>query len=260
MDAVIDLDGTVIFSAKAPQADQITVDRYLHGRIGVAHARAIRGISELNRVSRLTVVTTRTPEEYCRLALPERPPALVDNGWHWLPDGSSSDPEWTSEVDSAVGASSDPLSAILDDLTKALGIPSKFRVSVRSQRYVQISAVSGDLTTWTASIQGRLRARGWRADVLGRKVTLLPSAVEKAHLFGRLKERLGGPAPYRAAGDSFMDSDLLAAAVQSRSPRDSQLHRAWERREWEAPIGWRRTLSAGALAGAEILDWLVTDD
>ncbi|MBK6872315.1 MAG: hypothetical protein IPJ14_17690 [Kineosporiaceae bacterium] len=254
IDAVTDLDGTLVFTAAQAEPGQVVVDRYPNGRIGVLDRRAAEAFESLTDEGCLAVVTTRTIVQYTRMQLPGSPPALVDNGWRFLPAGREPDPDWTAMVDAEVAATSAPLAEVLDLLDVALAHLRSPVCQLRSDRFAQISVATGDLSDWVDQASRLIADRGWRLSPEGRRATLLPLVVDKGELWDRAAQRLGVEA-FRAAGDSGLDLGLLSRAHESRSPAGSLLHREHLTTERTAPAGWAVTAASGPAGGAEIMAW-----
>jgi hypothetical protein len=104
---------------------------------------------------------------------------------------------------------------------------------------------------WVEELAAWCDPRGWTVSLQGRKVYAVPRPLTKSAAAAEVLARVGG-GPLLAAGDSLLDADLLAAADAAIRPAHGEL----------ADLGFTRshltvTRSAGVLAGAELLAWLV---
>lgn len=255
IDSVIDLDGTVVFSSKCPGADELVVDRYANGSFGVMRIETANFLANLVSTGRLAIVTTRTLEQFTRMALPWAPPALVDNGWRLLRDGRQADQNWTALIDEKVAQQAEDLQSVLHHLEAVLARSVGLEPKVRSARFIQIKPDASENRSLISRISTELRPCGWHAIATGRTITVLPTLVDKGRMLALAADMLG-VSSYQAAGDALLDAQMLTQATCSRSPAGSSLHIAHLAKRWTPPSTWMATVTYGPDAGPEIAQWL----
>ncbi len=240
--AAVDLDGTVVFSRRTPD--------------GTLREEPAPGLAALATACDLVPVTTRTPEQYGRLALPGPPSlAVCANGAVLLRSGAP-DPEWAGWA-AGVCAAAAPLAEIEARVGAGLdaGWAKTWRTAAGSFVYVVAHERAAIPAGWLAGLEPWLDDRGWRLSVQGRKVYAVPAGLTKDAAITRLRAELGDP-PLLAAGDALLDAGLLtlgAASAGAIRPAHGELHD----RGWSLP-GVAVTVASGPPAGAEILAWLLT--
>jgi hypothetical protein len=251
-----DLDRTLIYSAaaagdRALVADGVVPVERLGGRpISFMTATAARVLEELAHRHLVVPVTTRTPAQLARVRLPGPPAryAVAGNGGALLVDGEP-DAAWARGVrsrlravaplDRAVAA----LSAVCDPAWTA-----KLRVADDLFCYAVV-----DRGAMPDDVPDRLRSwagpNGWGVSVQGRKLYLVPVPLTKSSAVAEVARREGTDRLV-AAGDSFLDVDLLTAADRGVRPGHGEL----AERGWSVPtVDVLR--STGLRAGEEILAW-----
>ncbi|MFT4127630.1 MAG: HAD family hydrolase [Gordonia sp. (in: high G+C Gram-positive bacteria)] len=259
-----DLDRTLIFSRNAMGEQQFReltpecVELYRGAPLSYLTARARDLLVDLAARASLVPVTTRTPDQFRRIALPGGPyrHAVVSSGGRILTDGTD-DAAWRARVDARVAAGSAALTEILDGLRAR--IDESWVRSLRTADdlfcYLVVDLAAqppGFLPEWTAWCA----ERDWTVSAQGRKIYALPRAVTKSAALGEIRRRLvdegtlAADAPVFAAGDGRLDIDLLELADAAIRPCHGELEE----------IGWTRphlsvTTAPGALAGEQILDW-----
>jgi hypothetical protein len=212
----------------------------------------LAGWTALAAAGAIVPATTRSVPQYTRLRLPGRPPryAVVCNGARLLVDGES-DPGWERTVRSAVAAGSagfaevqrqcDAWRAAHDGLTvrPVEDFFLYFTVAVRGPWFVRFA---GEVAGWA-------RAHGWRASLQGRKLYLLPAALDKAPAVAEAAARAGA-AHVVAGGDSLLDAGMLRAADAAIRPAHGELHVTG----FSAP-NCHTTAGRGTDAGDQIMEW-----
>lgn len=254
-----DLDRTLIYSAAAlgwEGPDEtlprlLCVEHYRARPLSYVTEAAARLLERLADAAVLVPTTTRTPEQYRRVRLLEKPSpyAICANGGHILVDGVA-DPEWAAQVRSRLRAAAEP-AEVHEHLTRVSG---EFVRTVRaasdlfSYAVVDRAALPdgwlADLTAWCAE-------RGWRTSLQGRKVYCVPDGLSKAAAAAEVARRTGADRML-AAGDSLLDSELLEAADAALRPAHGEL----------ADVGWTApriavTATRGVAAGEEIVGRLL---
>ncbi|GIJ47599.1 hypothetical protein Val02_44850 [Virgisporangium aliadipatigenens] len=253
-----DMDGTVIFSERAMGDDRpdlatlhpvdIDGDRIYAYMTG----SAVAGWTALAEDAAVVPVTTRSVPQYTRLRLPgPRPPlAVVCNGGRILVDGES-DPDWDRTVRAALTAGGAPFAQVWAQAAAwrdgrgfaALRAVEEFFL------YLSVEVREDWLTEFAGFVADWCRERGWRASLQGRKLYLLPDALDKAPAVAEVARRLGADRIV-AGGDSLLDARMLEAADAAIRPAHGELH----------ATGFRvphchTTAGRGAAAGDEILAW-----
>ncbi|WP_067822612.1 HAD family hydrolase [Actinomadura kijaniata] len=256
-----DLDRTLIYSAAAmglagPDETMprvLCVEFYQGAPLSYLTETAARGLADLAAATTFVPTTTRTPEQYARVHLLEKPPAyaICANGGHILVDGVD-DPDWAAVVRSRNAGSAAPLAEIREHLARIGGdFVLKRRVASDLFAYAVVERAALP-PAWVEDLTGWCAERGWRTSLQGRKVYCLPEALTKAAAAAEVMTRVGG-ATLLAAGDSLLDTELLAAADAAIRPAHGELHDTG----WTAPHV-AVTGASGVAAGEEIVAWLLT--
>jgi hydroxymethylpyrimidine pyrophosphatase-like HAD family hydrolase len=255
---VSDLDGTAIFSKRALAGAATEGLVAVDVEAGETHAymtqRAIRAWRALAEAGVIVPVTTRTAKQYLRVKLPGPAPryAVVANGGHLLVDGEP-DKAWAKAVRKRLKKSGAPFDEVWARVS-AWAETGRFR-KVRSAAELFAYVVAAERDTWLeefAAEQANWAAElGWRASLQGRKLYVVPTALDKAIAVRDLADRLGAVTVV-AGGDSLLDRNMLDAADAAVRPAHGELHAI----DWQAPH-LLVTSSIGAAAGEEILRWYV---
>lgn len=260
-----DLDRTLVYSPSAlllegsdESAPRLLCVEVHDGRpLSFVTETAAADLTTIARSRRLVPTTTRTVEQYRRIHLPGGPPAyaICANGGRILADGVE-DADWSRAVLDAVATTSAPLPEMLDELVGlcaprgAEPFVDKVRQAADLFCYVVVKR-SRVPNGWIGEVSGVAQERGWDVSVQGRKVYLVPRALDKAHAATEVAARLGASLTY-AAGDSLLDAALLEMADASIVPRQAEL----------TDVGWsgpraQLTRYPGVRAGEEIAAWLL---
>ncbi|TNY35765.1 HAD family hydrolase [Thermomonospora catenispora] len=254
-----DLDRTLIYSAAAlgwEGPDEtlprlLCVEHYRAEPLSYVTETAARLLERLADAAVLVPVTTRTPEQYRRVRLLEKPPpyAICANGGHILVDGVA-DPEWAARVRSRLRVAAE-LAEVHGHLTRVSG---EFVRTVRTASDLFCYAVVERAALpdgWLADLTGWCAERGWRTSLQGRKVYCIPDGLSKAAAAAEVAHRTGA-GRMLAAGDSLLDVELLEAADAALRPAHGEL----------ADVGWTAprtavTAARGVAAGEEIAERLL---
>lgn len=260
--AACDLDRTLIYSRAAarlglgpgeePPALEC-VEIYEGEEISFLSTASARLIAALAEQALLVPTTTRTREQYGRIALPGPAPAyaICANGGHILVDGRT-DEDWYAGVRKRLAEESAPLAEVVAHL-EAVTHPSwtrKLRVAEDLFTYLVLerdrvpAGLVDELTAWAAE-------RGFGVSLQGRKLYFVPVALTKGAAVDEVRRRTGARTVL-AAGDSLLDIELLLAADAGIRPGHGELAET----AWTAPHVVA-TRSAGVRAGEEILGWLL---
>lgn len=199
-----DLDGTLIFSAKHKQKDDIVIERKDGGEISCITKRQAELFPQ---ISRIIPITTRSIEQYRRIDFARfgfcLKYALCDNGGTLLIDGEVS-AEW-----------SEWSRGIYENCREEL---AKYQALLERDpfRSFEVRLVDG-LFLFTKSADPRKTLDFLGAGTLcecfftGQKVYVVPKALNKGAAVKRLAEKLG-ITRFAAAGNSAMDISMLNAA------------------------------------------------
>jgi len=255
-----DLDRTLIYSAAAfalhgPDETMprlLCVEFYQGAPLSYMTEPAARTLEALSAAAAFVPATTRTPEQYRRVHLLEKPPAyaICANGGRLLVDGED-DPAWAEAVRARVADGCAPLADVQHHLAQSNGdfvLKQRTASDLFAYTVVDRSALPPrwveDLTAWCAE-------RGWRTSLQGRKVYCLPACLTKAAAAEEVARRVGASTAL-AAGDSLLDIELLEAADLSIRPAHGELHDTG----WTSPAT-SVTAARGIAAGEEIAEWLL---
>ncbi|MFD0850689.1 HAD family hydrolase [Actinomadura adrarensis] len=257
-----DLDRTLIYSAAALALDDgrpdeamprlLCVELYNAAPLSYMTETAAKGLEALAEVTTFVPTTTRTPEQYARVHLLEKPAsyAICANGGRILVDGVE-DPDWSALVAARIAETG----AALDEVREHMvGISGEFVLKRReasglfAYAVVNRSALPPD---WIEDLTGWCAERGWRTSLQGRKVYCLPSGLTKAAAAAEIALRTGSDRML-AAGDSLLDMELLEAADAAIRPAHGELHDTG----WTSP-STTVTATRGITAGEEITEWFL---
>ncbi|MCP9983905.1 HAD family hydrolase [Actinomadura madurae] len=238
-----DLDRTLIYSAAAFALDGpdetmprlLCVEFYQGAPLSYMTEAAARTLEALSTAATLVPTTTRTPEQYRRVQLLDKPPrfAICANGGHLLVDGRE-DPEWAAAVRSQVADACAPLADVQHHLTQSGGdFVLKRRTASDLFAYTVVDRASLP-PGWVEDLTGWCAERGWRTSLQGRKVYCLPACLTKAAAAAEVARR--------AAAPGMLAARRLAARhrpARSRRPLDPSRPRRAARHRLDVP-GHRR--------------------
>jgi hypothetical protein len=248
-----DLDRTLIYSAAALYLDGpdetlprlLCVEHYRAKPLSYVTEAAVRLLERLVEAATLVPTTTRTPEQYRRVQLFDKPLpyAICANGGHILVDGVD-DADWAAQVRArATGAE---LAEVHEHLTRIGGeFVLKLRTASGLFSYALVDRPALP-AGWVEELSGWCAERGWRTSLQGRKVYCLPAGLTKAAAAAEVAHRAGADRML-AAGDSLLDLELLEAADAALRPAHGELAETG----WDAP-NTAVTVTRGIAAGEEI--------
>lgn len=253
-----DLDGTVLFSRRAmgdtpPHPDRLTPIDVVGGHVYAYMTDTVLAQwFRLAGAGAIVPATTRSVPQYERLRLPSPPPryAVVCNGGRLLVDGGS-DPAWERRVRAALAATGAPYDQVRRRCEAWLAEhPSATLRTVEDFfMYFTVTVREQWLTSFAGEVGAWCREHGWRASLQGRKLYLMPAALDKAPAVAEVAARIGA-ARVVAGGDSLLDAGMLRAADAAIRPAHGELHVTG----FSAP-NCRTTAGRGADAGDEIMQW-----
>jgi hypothetical protein len=220
---------------------------YMTGTVAAAWAR-------LAGAGALVPATTRSVAQYTRLRLPGPPPryAVVCNGGRVLVDGEP-DPAWERSVRAAIAAGG----AGFDEVRRRCEtwLAEHDFAALRSVddyfMYFTVRVRERWFPGFAAEVAGWCGQRGWRVSLQGRKLYLLPAALDKAPAVAEVAARVGA-ARVVAGGDSLLDERMLRDATAAIHPAHGELHVTGF-----SAANCRTTAGRGAAAGDEIIGWYV---
>ncbi|MBO2446425.1 HAD family hydrolase [Actinomadura barringtoniae] len=257
-----DLDRTLIYSQAAlwpegaaprPDADLprlLCVELYQGAPLSYVTEEAARRLERLAAAAALVPTTTRTPEQYARVHLLEKPPeyAICANGGRIIAGGVD-DQDWAAAVHARVTETGAALEEVRERLEVTGGdFVLKLRTASDLFAYAVVDRAALP-AGWIEDLTGWCEDRGWRTSLQGRKVYCLPETLSKATAAAEIAGRVGARLML-AAGDSLLDTELLQAADAAIRPAHGELH----------DTGWTGaavTAARGIAAGEEIAGWLL---
>lgn len=255
--ASVDLDRTMIYSESAlgfPIDDSVTcVEMYDGGPLSYMTRQAAGLLVDLTADAVVVPTTTRTIEQFERIALPGAPwrYAITSNGGNILVDGEP-DALWRSSFDGV------ELELVRTELhARSTGDwVLKRRTADDLFCYLVVEPTQvpeGFLDEWSLWCA----ARGWNVSQQGRKIYTMPDVVSKSRAVAEVVRRCvdDGVLDARhltvAAGDGALDADMLIAADRAIRPAHGELHALnFSRPNLDV------TEFSGGRAGEEILEWL----
>ena len=253
-----DLDQTLIFSpraaARGPVRSARTVEMLGGQVISLLSQHTEHGLLAVARSAVLVPTTTRTQSQYERIDLPGRPRyAIVASGGRLLRDGVP-DQDWATAVADRLADRGAPLAELQALFAGWAARPWLLRLRDADGLFL-VAAVEADLLGQDdlAEVTAACATRGWRTLHQGRKLYVLPAALDKAaavaHVAALVGRTSAEPVVVLAAGDTLLDWPMLLAADAAWLPAGSEL----DRLGLAAPHV-TRTAEAGLAAAEEIVD------
>lgn len=241
---VTDLDGTLVFTGN-PAPELRLVETFRSGRTSLIHEPAREILARLGRDENLLVATSRTVEQFLRADLPSLPYVLASNGLELIDHGKVSH-RWREGVDRILTASTRPWSSLKASCQPVLAAAGVLE-AVTETYFVVAVGTPDAVIACARGLTPILDPSGWSADAVGRKLYLLPTALDKKAGVARFMGSRGF-SDYVAAGDSPLDLEMLLGANAAMAPRGSQLAGLTAQ-------GLLITQAEGPSAGTEILTW-----
>lgn len=211
-----DLDNTLLYSRRHRRAGDLCVEHLAGEEQGFMNPLAVTRLRRVCAATRFIPVTTRSVEQYRRIAWPEGTEpeyAVTTNGTVLLHNGAE-DAAWRADVAPVVAAAQEELARL-----HALHAenPAFLRCRIVDGAYLFVYCADHvDAEACAAACRA-----GTHLDVLcsGRKIYFFPQGLDKGAALCGLRRRFS-PARVCAAGDSTIDLPLLAAADCAFAPRD----------------------------------------
>lgn len=256
-----DLDQTLIYSQPLERAEQLG-DRIVTAELIDGKARSYMSSSAYQQLQELMTelifipVTTRTMQQYFRIHLISqmlKPTyAVTSNGGNIVIDGHP-DLEWQASILARVSETS----AHVKDVNRLMK-------QVLSPEWVISSSYCDELffshitdrakipLQEVAEMSAELRRMGWNTSIQGRKIYVVPGAVNKGDAVAYLKQ-LTEEHKVVASGDSLLDQCLLDFADFSMAPRHGELFR---QEQQQSTGSYTFTEVDGIFATDEILNYV----
>lgn len=256
-----DLDRTLIFSPRATELLGGGLPRSVvevhEGRVISEMADVVRdGLAELARFpAAVTVVptTTRTVRQLQRIELPFTPRFSIAASGGVVLEHGRVDEGWSRDTAARLArcAPVAEVRAVLDALVDA-GVVLRAHTAEDLFCYGIVDPARFGPEE-VERLTALLLPRSWRVAHQGTKVYALPDALHKAHAIAHVRERLAAEAgdvpALLAAGDTWLDAEMLALADRGWVPAGSEISRS-------GPPPWPHvslTGSPGHAAAAEIV-------
>lgn len=252
-----DLDRTLIYSAAAlqlpmPDADAprlLCVEMYDSKPLSYLTEDAAALLAEVSRRTDFVPTTTRTPEQYRRIRLPGPVPrfAICANGGRLLVDGVC-DPDWQRQVAARLADECAALDEVRAHMVRTADASWLLKERVAEDLFAYLVVERALLPDgWVKELAAWAQERGWTVSLQGRKIYAVPKPLTKSAAMREVARRTGAELTL-AAGDSFLDADLLLAADRAWRPGHGEL----------ADTGWTAPHltvlpERGVAAGEEIL-------
>ncbi|WP_127530865.1 HAD family hydrolase [Paenibacillus kobensis] len=254
-----DLDMTLIFSRRSMAVPEDTAGISVVETIGGKSASfmsdaEMAALKELSGKLLFVPVTTRTMEQYRRIDVFQRhivpSYAITSNGGNVLVGGEP-DMQWRKMVAERLRGS-----ACSPDEARRLFAPVVSSDWVLDERlcddlfYVYLMDRDRMPLEAVRERAAELAALGWELSVQGRKVYIVPAAVNKRDAVAYIRHR-HPEAELIASGDSLLDRSLLESADYAVAPAHGELYRIYQ--ETGQMGHWTFTERSGLFAGEDIV-------
>ncbi|GAB2523588.1 hypothetical protein GCM10027167_28270 [Nocardia heshunensis] len=258
-----DLDRTMIYTRAAggpSNLPTVCVEHHEGQPLSYMTEAAARQLSTLAATAAVVPVTTRTIEQFQRVALPGGPwpYAVTSNGGTILRNGLP-DRRWRSALDARVRAECATLIEVRAELRARVDESFALKLREADDLFCYLVVDEARLpANFLADWDAWCRPRGWSASQQGRKIYAMPTPVCKSAAVHEVRRRLldaGDLHPdsvLAAAGDGALDAEMLRTADLAIRPRHGEL----EQRNWIHP-GVAVTATSGIHAAEEILDYFL---
>ncbi|WP_340020947.1 HAD family hydrolase [Paenibacillus sp. FSL K6-1096] len=257
-----DLDRTLIYSLNAIGVPEDTPGlvpaEVIEGRtVSYISRQALATLKELAARIIFMPVTTRTVAQYRRINLfqetliPDY--AITSNGGNIL-RGGVVDKEWRAAVGRKVASGS----AAAEEAGRIVHsvVREEWIISERycDELFYTFVVHREDLPPdEIARMSGRLDSLGWKVSLQGRKLYIVPEAVNKSDAIHHVRRTVHAE-PMVASGDSLLDKSLLAAADYAIVPCHGEIFA--EQQAGLVHLEYPFTKQSGVFAGDEILQYV----
>ncbi|MCP1135763.1 hydrolase [Paenibacillus polysaccharolyticus] len=257
-----DLDQTLVYSRRSmgvgEDAPGLVPAEWIRGELSAfMSAETLNQLMTLPKDILFIPVTTRTVAQYQRIQIFQQEVipsyAITSNGGNILMNGKV-DPSWNEHVRSKLqehSATAAEVRQIFDDvLNKEWVVRERlcdelFFAFVIHRDLMPVEEVTEKIK--------RVESLGWEASIQGRKLYLVPSAVNKRAAVEHIRYQIGD-VPVVASGDSLLDRCLLDFADYAIAPRHGELYR--EKQRNPETVHYQFTEQSGIFAADEILKYV----
>lgn len=259
-----DLDRTLIYSLNAigvpGDAPGLVPAEVIDGRtVSYISQQALDMLKELAAKIVFMPVTTRTIAQYRRINLFQETVipdyAVTSNGGNILVNGVV-DQEWRAAVGQLVERGSvraEEAGRIVRSVVRAEWITSERYCDELFYTFV-VHRDSLPLDEITRMAE-RLDGLGWKVSLQGRKLYIVPEAVNKSDAILHVRRTVRSE-PMVASGDSLLDKSLLAAADYAIAPCHGEIFA--EQQAGLVNLEYPFTKQSGVFAGDEIMQYVQT--
>lgn len=251
-----DLDQTLIYSVASmgiiDQSVVLPVELYEERFISYMTHRALALLTQISQQALFVPVTTRTVAQYQRIFTihQELQPkfAITSNGGNVFIDGLPSK-RWSQHIQDNVEDSSAPASQIQQLFNEIASDEWVLKFTYSDDLFYSIVMEKAKLPAdQIRDFMTTLASLGWNTSIQGRKIYLVPNAINKGAALTFIQE-LTGASHSVAAGDSLLDESLLLAADYAMAPSHGELFR-----RNQTDDRYEFTKASGILASEEILE------
>ncbi|NOU99650.1 HAD family hydrolase [Paenibacillus planticolens] len=256
-----DLDQTLIYSQPEDRATElgsrILIAELIDGKVrSYMSANSYHRLQSLMKELTFIPVTTRTLKQYDRIHLISQmlqpAYAVTSNGGNIVLNGQP-DPEWHRAILARVQDSSvhvEEVRKLMDQVLHSDWVISStycddlfFSHIVERDKIPQLEM---------RELSEELQRLGWTTSIQGRKVYIVPKAVNKRDAVAHLKQIIGDE-KIVASGDSLLDQILLDFADYSLAPRHGELFR---QEQLQGTGAYTFTEESGIFATDEIIEYV----
>lgn len=250
-----DLDQTLIYSEASMGAINpaaITpVELYEERYISYMTNRALELLAQLSKQALFVPITTRTVAQYQRIFTIHQQLcpkfAITSNGGNIFIDGVPNK-RWSQLIQENVANCSAPAAQIQQLFTEIASDEWVLKFTYSDDLFYSIVMEKDKLPiAQIRDFMTTLLSLGWNTSIQGRKIYLVPNAINKGAAL-RFVQELTGASHSVAAGDSLLDESLLLVADYAMAPSHGELFR---RKTANDPYEF--TKASGILASEEIL-------
>jgi hydroxymethylpyrimidine pyrophosphatase-like HAD family hydrolase len=256
-----DLDQTLIYSQPLERAEELG-NRIITAELIDGKVRSYMSSSSYQLLQKLMAelvfipVTTRTLQQYFRIHLISQmltpTYAVTSNGGNIVIDGHP-DLEWHASIVARVSESSVHVEDVRKLMDQVLNpdwvIGSSYCDELFFSHIVERDKMPREEVI---EMSAELQRMGWNTSIQGRKVYVVPQAVNKRDAVAYLKQ-ITGDDKVVASGDSLLDQILLDFADFSIAPRHGELFR---QEQQQGAGNYTFTEESGIFATDEILKYV----